>query len=425
MITSNTNSKNSFDEAFKAMLNDRKYCNDYMFYAHMISNCKVILDKDLPAAAGVNFTHTTYNLYINPEMFNEEPMTSRLGILKHEMLHILYNHMSRKADRNHEGFNISSDCAINQHITRTHLPDYAIYPDNIGEQLKIKVPENETAEFYYDLFKQELEKQKQDQQDCDNDGEGEGKPGNGNPFQDKNSPKSPRPIDDHGKWKETEGDEALRKSITKKMIEKSIENTSKVKGNVPSAISHFLELFTDAPKVSWKREIRKIQGNRKSNVRSTIMKKSRRFGNRDDLRGKTSSTTFDTCVVVDVSGSMDDKEILFGLNEIHALCKLTNSTMRMIQIDTEIHAVEIFSKSTKLFNRSGNGGTRMEPAMDYIKYNNIPADLVVLITDGEIEDISRWKNPPRKLIALVTTKGHNIPGLESHKSYKQFNITDV
>ena len=152
------------------------------------------------------------------------------------------------------------------------------------------------------------------------------------------------------------------------------------------------------------------------------MKSDRRFPNRGDLKGKTKDRVFELTVVVDISGSMFDEEILQGLNEIHHICITTNTTMNLIQIDSVVHNVEKFTTKTKIFKRVGNGGTFMEPAIDYIRENKIQTDGCIFITDGWIEDVSRWRHPPKyKVIFLVTTE-KEIPGIEKIKRYKQYNL---
>ena len=157
-----TPDRSGFDEAVANLFSNPKYAPNYLFYGHMIGQCRVVFDTDMKAPAGVNFMHDHFNLYINPndtwveadpaklasakhkpqtrqtpegkteiclKGFNSYTLEQRLGILKHEMLHILYNHMRRKGDRDHQGFNIASDCAINQLIERNHLPAEGIFID--------------------------------------------------------------------------------------------------------------------------------------------------------------------------------------------------------------------------------------------------------------------------------------------------------
>lgn len=86
------------DEVLPNMFSNPKYSSTYLFYAHMITKCSIKIDRTLPAPAGVAFVIDHYNLYINPEEFDKFTLEEALGVLKHEMLHILNNHVQRMED---------------------------------------------------------------------------------------------------------------------------------------------------------------------------------------------------------------------------------------------------------------------------------------------------------------------------------------
>jgi predicted metal-dependent peptidase len=133
------------------------------------------------------------------------------------------------------------------------------------------------------------------------------------------------------------------------------------------------------------------------------MRRSRRFPHRADIKGVAKDRSFDLVVLVDISGSMSTEEILVGLNEIHEICKLTKTTMKLIQIDTKVHKVEEFSAKTKLFERSGCGGTVMEAGIDYLVDNKVPYDALVYISDMWIEDVREWKVQPHGRTLWLST----------------------
>jgi predicted metal-dependent peptidase len=135
------------------------------------------------------------------------------------------------------------------------------------------------------------------------------------------------------------------------------------------------------------------------------MRKPRRFNNRPDLKGSTKDRKFTLVVGVDISGSMSTKEIMAGLSEIHHICKLTKTNMKLIQIDTEVHDIQTFDDKTKLFERKGAGGTYMGDCPKYIKDKKIECDALVMISDMYIEDVSTddiWKSWKKRTIWLAT-----------------------
>lgn len=140
MTTTQPISRGKLDDTLAAMFSNPDYSKTYLFYAHMIGQCSIIIDHDMPSPAGVAFMIDHYNLYINPDMFDTFTLVERLAILKHEMLHILYNHVVRKEDRVHLPWNYATDCAHNQHIDSNHLPKSAVTPETLGKMLDIDVP---------------------------------------------------------------------------------------------------------------------------------------------------------------------------------------------------------------------------------------------------------------------------------------------
>jgi predicted metal-dependent peptidase len=428
-------SREVFDITIANMFSNSDYSN-YIFYAHILAQCKIQFDENMPAPAGVSFNINHYTLWINPKQFDTYPLKQRLGILKHEMLHILNNHVSRSESRIHLAWNVATDIAINQLIEKGHVPEEGCFYDTF------KLPANLSAEQYYDLLEKEAEKSKcescngsghsdEDCEHCNGTGKEQGDDGSEQECEHCNGTGKKvcedcsgtgtnyKPSGDHGKWQESEGDEDLKKDITKSMIEKSI---SKSRGNVPHNISEMLQLFTRKAQVSWKKVLRNITSNKKANTRRTIMKTDRRFTSREDLKGKTKDRTFDLVVILDVSGSMSNSEVQTGLSEIHEICRMSNSSLKLIQVDTEVHGCIDFKKSTKTLTRLAQGGTHIYPAVQYMLEKKIPHDAVVIITDGGIESVDKWDKALKCRTIFLTTQ-EDIPGIKKTK-YTQFNLVN-
>lgn len=401
--------KTKFEEALKAMLNGsakERYC----FYASMILACDIEYTDNVPTL-GVRFDEKLlkYNLSINLEFFNKLTDDQRLGVLKHEMLHILNGHTTiRIPDNcNFEAWNAATDCAINQMISKSDLPKPNINIDSFRTHIDKNALENMNAEYYYDLILAKLDNSNsssnssdsdsQDNQDNSNSSNNSDSQDNQNSNNSQMSGLSNKSFDSHEDWKQTKEFQNVVKEITSKMIDKAIQHTMKSNGTLPNDIDEYINLFSNKSILNWKQLLRKYTGNKRVGRISTIMRKSKRFPTRDDLRGYQKDRTFECLVVLDVSGSMSDKEIIDGLNEIHHICKLTNSKLKLVQVDTEVHSVEEFTKKTKLFNRKGNGGTILQDGIDV----NVKRDLTILITDGYCEDVKM----PKQSMILITSNG--------------------
>jgi len=417
--------RGKLDDTLAAMFSNIEYRGDYLFYAHMIGQCSIKIDTELNAPAGVAFSIDHYNLYINPntkyiplEMIEEpekvEPedivthegvqcikipgfddftLLERLAVLKHEMLHILYDHVGRKDDRDMDNWNYAADCALNQQIQKDHLPKDHINPDVLAKQLKIKVPSNESSEFYYELLKKNNKNKDGSCSDMGN------------------------LLDDHSKWGESVGDGELQKDITKKMIDRASDETIKGKGTIPTECSEWLSLHSRKNEVNWKKVLRGIVGNKRVGTRTTIMRKDRRFPNRSDLRGKTKDRKFNLLVVADVSGSMDDEDVLQTLGEVRHICDMTKTDVDLIQIDTNAYKPEKLTSKTSIIERKGNGGTSLHPALDMAKQYKIDYQAVVVLTDGGLwdGDIDHFQALGKKIIWLVATNGYVMPEMNTGK----------
>ena len=486
MIINDTRfSREVIDETLVNGFSNIDYMGNYCFYFHILAQCKIVLTDKVNIAA-VNFKDTKYNLFINPDNFDKYPLEQRLGILKHEMLHIIYGHIFRfpnQDDIDSNKANIACDCAINQEINPKHLPNGAIYPKSIEDNFKKKginivIPENLNAEQYYDLLieneedkgnsdntkdKDNTNSSDTDNTDNTNDIDGgecpesiEDKSSGTSEVPDSNnlskeqskeqfegnSSSRPKDIyedlwdeenDNHNMWgdcgegEENETNEEIKRVATKRLIENAAE---KSRGNLPNNISEFITIWNKKPKVSWKKVLKNLASNKSIKKRNTIMKRSRRFPDRSDIYGYTRDKEFTICVVLDVSGSMSNDEIENGLIEIEDIAKLTSSDIKIIQVDVEVQEISVFN-SKEDFHRSSNGGTEILPGPKWIKEKKIRCDSIVVISDMYIESLEYWKKAlldkdiPNVPYIFLGTDNREPKGLEEFNIGKFFNITDI
>lgn len=98
------------------------------FYGLLLLSLDKHWSRSLPTA-GVSHENLHPRLSINPEFWEGLTADHRLGILKHELLHIALQHLSlRSKYPDKKLFNIAADLEINQYIERRLLPG-GNYPD--------------------------------------------------------------------------------------------------------------------------------------------------------------------------------------------------------------------------------------------------------------------------------------------------------
>jgi len=418
--------RNVLDTVIANGFSNKSFQKDYVFYMHILAQCRIILTEEVDIAA-VSFTITKYNLFINPINFDLLPLVEQLGVIKHEMLHIIMNHIDRKEGRIHTLFNLVADATINQMINRDHLPSGAIYPDYLQEMLaeegvNINVPDNLSVEQYYDLFEDVITKKTEEAKSKKGKGEHSEGSDDGEFY---NGLWDDNPLDNHEKWDESKGDSDLKTDITRRLLDNAI---SKSRGSVPAELSEMIEIWNKKPVVSWKKVLRNIASNKKAKRVQTIMRKSRRFPKRPEIKGYKKSRDFDIVVILDVSGSMSDDDIIMGLTEIKEVAKITSSKIKIIQVDTEVHEVSDFNPNE--FNRSAYGGTEILPGALYITENRMECDCIIVISDAYIESLMYWndaknnnKIPNVPYIFLSTN--HSFEGIEYLKKAREFSIYDT
>lgn len=124
--------------------------------------------KDPLALAAVGFTaHSPVGkLFINPRNFLNLNIRQAAGLIVHEILHIVYDHLHYEQARSHPKiWNIATDCTINQQVLAMnyHLPEgkgileedmdhevKGITPETLATMLKCQAPEpDQHAMFYF------------------------------------------------------------------------------------------------------------------------------------------------------------------------------------------------------------------------------------------------------------------------------------
>lgn len=148
----------------------------YNAYAPIISSFRIVYSDLIPTMGVDKYAR----LMINPE-FVVKNQNYMKGVIIHETLHVFFGHTSNDRGKlaytddaeNNKLINIAEDCAINQFIEEG-LPEGAITPSSLVEMLKTtNIKYNESAEYYYDLLKNNM-KENENKQNVNGGGGGKG-----------------------------------------------------------------------------------------------------------------------------------------------------------------------------------------------------------------------------------------------------------
>lgn len=131
-----------------------------------------------------------------------------------------------------------------------------------------------------------------------------------------------------------------------------------------------------------------------------------------DLYGYSLTKKPKIAVVLDVSGSVDEKLFIELISQIQAIQKKYSiKTLTLVQVDAQIKSVEKLGVADKFVIRSGNAGTIMEPGFELLlkqSKRNLP-DIIICATDGDVEThFERLKIPTQVEIIWLVEKAEKL-----------------
>ena len=333
------------------------------FYGLFLIGLNKVFRTDLPTA-GVSPKGIGVQLAVNPEFFMNLPDKHQVGLLKHELLHVSFGHMTMK-DRfaNHKLFNIAADIEINQYIDDSYLPEGGLTLDTFKD---LQLPTKAGTSKYYELLEQACEDGTCDalnnvMQQMDGD----------SPY-------------DHKTWKEfddlSEADKKLVQKQVEHQLKETAEQTEKRRGTIPGELAGLIDRLThiEPPSFDWKGYLKRFVGNSTVSYTKKLRRKfNKRYSGNPGLKIKFKNHI---CVGVDTSGSVSNSELKEFMNELVHMHK-TGHKITVVQCDTQINSIEEFNPR-KDWEIKGRGGTEFQPVIDH--YNDIGKyTALIYLTDGE------------------------------------------
>ena len=299
-------------------------------------------------------------------------------LVGHEVLHVVYDHMDRRGDRDPQLWNIADDYCVNADLKR----------HNVGEFITT-VPclynykyENMPAEQVYDDLYQNAEfidvdkllEQMLDEH-MDGDGEGEGAGGDEDGDGDK---EGKGPV----KMSQAEKDE-LKQEI-KEAILSAAEGVEA--GNMPKGVERMIKDMT-APVMDWNELIQSNVTSSFSNDYS-FMKPNRRGWHMDAiLPGMTPGEEIEADVFIDLSGSIGYEQGSTFLSEVGGMMsQFDGYKLRVHCFDTAVYNTKEFSSDNmediEQYEMYGGGGTDFDCIFNHLKEEGRVPKLLIVFTDG-------------------------------------------
>jgi predicted metal-dependent peptidase len=341
----------------------------HSFFGNLATRLKLInADEWLPTAA-TDGRHFYYNSRFIMLLTQGEVEF----LVGHEVLHVVYDHMGRRDDRDPQIWNIADDYAVNADLKRHRVGEFITTVPCLYESKY----DGKAAEYIYDDLMQNAENismedlldqlidQHMDSEE-DSDGEGDGSDGK-------------RP----GKMTEQERAD-LRQEIKQNIIN-AARQAKEAGHSMPGNVERMIQDITE-PKMPW-REL--IQTNLMSTIRTdySFMRPSRRGWHTDAIMpGTAPGEEVDITVALDTSGSIGNEEIKIFLGEVQGIMdSFSGYKIKVFCFDTGVHAPAEYTsenlESITEYVPKGGGGTDFDCIFEYLKEEGQTPNRLIVFTD--------------------------------------------
>lgn len=377
------------------------FCFDEPFYSALSRQIHKSRTMKIPTAGVMVDERLRMLLLWNPDFFHKLKWYSRQELLKHEWLHLIFNHCtSRIPKRDENGKRVSdfawgwaTDFAINSLLDELRLPEGGLIPgkwpelsddekkkfkpdqitalESLGDLIR-SFPKKESAEWYYDKLTNDPNVRKAME------------------MYDKKKGgivvdiKGPGTLDDHDGWRELDSEEAeMAKAVVKNMVQKAIDECDRKSkwGSVPHEMQAMLKRLVSKT-VNWRALLRNFVGMARSLNHTRSMKRiDKRYPyiHPGVKRGRSSRIA----VAIDESGSVSDHELELFFAELDQLAHMTEFVV--IPFDTHVRDDKVFTwkRGQKLrAERVMCGGTDFSVPTAWVNQRSKNFDGFLIMTDG-------------------------------------------
>jgi predicted metal-dependent peptidase len=362
------------------------------FFGNMATRLKIQAADEWLMTAAVDGR----NLYFNTQFFNAMNNKEIEFVIAHEILHCVFDHLTRREDRNPMLYNIAADYIVNNLLVR----------DRIGEKPSIvdcyqdfKYEGWTSEEVYKELFDEakkngeefleQLGEMLDEHLDLEGDGtEEDNKDGKGRP-----------------KYSKGELDQ-IKDEIKEAMINSAQTAGA---GNVPGGVQRLIKELTE-PKINWRELLRQqIQSTIRSDY--TWMRPSRKGWHTGAiLPGMNFQDTIDICICIDMSGSIGNDQAKDFLGEIKGIMdEYKDYQIKLWCFDTSVYNEQDFTADSGEdltdYEIIGGGGTDFMVNWTYMKDNDIQPKKFIMFTDGYAWD--SWGDPEWCETIFIIHSNHN------------------
>jgi predicted metal-dependent peptidase len=328
------------------------------FFGNMATRLKIVDGSDWCPTAATDGR----NLYYNRDFFDKLSNKQVEFVVAHEILHNVFDHMSRVEGRDRFIWNAAADYSVNGQLVRDRIgevpPEIKIFHDSTHYG-------KSTEQIYDEIF------EKYDQESLAALGQ---------------------MLDEHIDW-EKDGN-GNRPSYTKEELKQIRDEIKEATvqaaqaagaGNTPGMIQRMIKELTE-PKMNWREILRQqIQSTIKNDY--TFMRPSRKAWHMSAiLPGTQFDETIDICCSIDMSGSISEEMAKDFISEVKGIMEeYKDFKIKLWCFDTKVYNEADFdgyNDDIMAYEIMGGGGTDFMCNWEYMKERDINPKKFIMFTDG-------------------------------------------
>ena len=368
------------------------------FYTRVMRILSKTKTRSIPTA-GVIAKDGELRMYWNDRFMAALPGKQIRGVLKHECLHLIFEHTTTRKYEPHKVWNYATDLAINSHLM-DELPEFGLFPGKafsaLTEEQKEKMgeaavaqyeavskkiesfPKGQAAEWYFARLMEDDEVKDAIENPAEQPGqEGEGGEGVG----------MPGTLDDHDGWGDMSDED---KEYIKAKVKQAAQDAAKdcdakgSWGSVPAELRKQIKaaLVNEVP---WQKIRDRFCGySRRANRTTSYSRLHSTMGRLvpGAKRGYTSSVA----AYIDQSGSVSDRELALCFGELANLAKNTEFTCYHFDTEIDEKSKTVWKRKGHPAHRTRGGGTCFKAPSGHAAKHKREFDGYIILTDGYAPD---------------------------------------
>ena len=372
---------------------------DHPFFGCLSLKFDLIEDKRFETAAT-----DSKSLYYNPKFIDKISLQQTKGLFAHEVLHCALGHIWREGKRKHNIWIQAADYSINNILTDAHmtLPDGAL-TNNAYRGLS-------TEEIYDKLLDKQQQQDKQQSQSKDqkpNDKDKQQDEKQDKQQQQNEQYKDPGRCGSFNKPTEKSKEEINNEKIDWKIAITQASHTANV-GNLPGELRRMIKEIIE-PSIPWHVLLRDFVEKSAKNDYNWNQPSRRYIASGFILPSLISEELPQIVIVIDTSGSINQKQLDIFAAEVSAVISSYKTTLKVIYCDYTVRKEEEFTTEDIPIKLKpvGGGGTDFRPPFELVKKKGYEPACLIYFTDLQCGSFP--KEPEYPVMWITTDETRKAP----------------